>query len=214
MRIQPSRDFTIVDMARAFAVAAHTAVDQKRKYTGEDYHHHPEEVLQILLTYTDPSPEEQAAALLHDIIEDTATTKEHITRVFGRTVSGYVVEVSDVSTKADGNRKARKAKDCDHLAKASIEGKRLKCADLLSNSMSITKHDPAFAKTFLAEELEILWAFYGEMHDEEIFRKTMRVCNEAFLELYPNPVHYLKVVDKFLADKPDLFVKIFNGDVQ
>lgn len=214
MRIQPRRDFTLVDMARAFSVAAHTAVDQKRKYTGEDYHHHPEEVLQILLTYCDPDEAEQAAALLHDIIEDTATTREHIARVFGQDVGGLVVEVSDVSTAADGNRKVRKAMDREHLSQASRRGKRLKCADLISNSSSITKHDPAFAKTYLEEKLFILFDFYGEMINEPIYRKAMRQCQEAFAALYPDQKMYDKKVGKLTHGQPDMFMDIFNGDDQ
>lgn len=38
----------IVDKARVFATAAHAATRQKRKYTGEPYINHPQEVVTIL----------------------------------------------------------------------------------------------------------------------------------------------------------------------
>lgn len=214
MRRIPEREFTIVDMARAFAVAAHTAVNQKRKYTGEDYHHHPEEVLQILLTYCEPNSACQAAALLHDIVEDTATTRDHIARVFGQDVASLVMQVSDVSVPSDGNRKVRKEKDRLHLSKASIPGKCLKLADLISNSNSITKHDKAFAKTYLEEELEILKDFYLLMDDYQIFRRAMVVCQQAFSQLYPEQESYDKVINKLTRGMPELFMDIFNGKEQ
>lgn len=187
MRQVPSRDFTLVDMARAFSVAAHTAVNQKRKYTGEDYHHHPEEVLQILLTYCDPSVELQAAALLHDIIEDTSTTRAHIARVFGQVVANHVVDVSDVSTPADGTRKVRKDLDRQHLNKASYASKLLKCADLISNSRSIAKHDPKFARTYLYEKMAILHDFSDELNGELIFEEVSKVCDQAIHAVFTKP---------------------------
>lgn len=204
MRIQPQREFTLVDMARAFAVAAHTAVNQKRKYTGEDYHVHPEEVLGILLTYTDPNAEEQAAALLHDIIEDTATTRDHIARVFGMYVAQLVVEVSDVSQPTDGTRKVRKAMDRAHLAAASLWGKRLKCADLISNSKSIAQYDPKFAQVYLEEKMAILSDFYEDMHGELIFRKALEICLQAFEAIYPDKDLRTKVFTKLQRNYPNI----------
>lgn len=211
MRQQPQREFTIVDLARAFDVAAHTAINQKRKYTGEDYHVHPEEVLSILLTYCDPPPEVQAATLLHDVIEDTATTREHIARVFGQYVAQLVVEVSDVSKASDGTRKTRKALDREHLAKASLWGKRLKCADLISNSRSIAQYDIKFGQVYLEEKLAILRDFYEECVDESVFRKAMAVCGEAFLKVYPEQATREKVMKRLLKDDPDLFCKLLWG---
>lgn len=211
MRQQPQREFTLVDMARAFDVAAHTAINQKRKYTGEDYHVHPEEVLSILLTYCDPNAEEQAAALLHDVVEDTATTREHIARVFGQYVAQLVMEVSDVSKPADGSRKVRKAMDREHLAKASLWGKRLKCADLISNSKSIAQHDVKFAQVYLEEKLAILRDFYDEMWDELIFKKAMAVCGQALLLVYPEAIARDKVMKRLLKDQPDLFCNLLCG---
>lgn len=213
MRQQPQREFTIVDMARAFDVAAHTAINQKRKYTGEDYHVHPEEVLSILLTYCDPPPDVQAATLLHDVIEDTATTREHIARVFGQQVAAYVVEVSDVSKATDGVRKLRKAMDREHLVKASLWGKRLKCADSISNTKSIAQYDVKFAKVYLEETLAILRDFYDELHMEPIFHKAMSVIGTAFLHVYPDALARDKVIKRLLKDDPDLFCKLLWSEV-
>lgn len=204
MRQSLNRDFTLVDLARAFAIAAHTAVNQKRKYTGEDYHVHPEEVLNILLTYHEPSPEEQAAALLHDIIEDTSTTRDHIARVFGQRVAGLVVEVSDISVKEDGNRKTRKAIDLEHLTKASHQGKILKCSDLISNCKSIAKYDPGFAKTFLTEAVAILDRFEHQLWDELIYQKVIEVVHDAYKLVYPELVAYYDALNTLREVYPNI----------
>ena len=39
---------TLQEKARVFALAAHTAIGQKRKYSGEHYIVHPERVLALL----------------------------------------------------------------------------------------------------------------------------------------------------------------------
>lgn len=56
----------------------------------------------------------------------------------------------------DGNRKTRKEIDKNHLAKASELGQTIKLADLISNTSTITKYDPKFAKTYMQEKKELL----------------------------------------------------------
>ena len=73
----------IVYKAQVFATAAHYAVKQTRKYTGEPYIVHPAEVVAILYKYG--TTEEQAAAgWLHDTVEDTGVTSEIIYFEFGQ----------------------------------------------------------------------------------------------------------------------------------
>lgn len=145
------------DRAYAFCIAAHAAVGQKRKYTGEPYALHPIEVSKLIEEKVVGATEEMLiAALLHDVVEDTAITLDLIAAQFGLIVASYVEQLTDVSRPQDGNRAARKALDCAHLADASPEAKTIKLADLISNSRSIREHDPEFAKVYLAEKRELL----------------------------------------------------------
>ena len=145
------------DRARAFCIAAHAAVGQKRKYTDEPYAVHPIEVAQLVADYAAGATEDMLiAALLHDVVEDTAVTLDLVTAQFGFIVAAYVEQLTDVSRPQDGNRAARKAIDCAHLADASPQAKTIKLADLISNSRSIREHDPEFAKVYLAEKRELL----------------------------------------------------------
>lgn len=143
----------LVAAAVEFARMAHG--EQKRKYTGQPYWTHPLEVMQILEKYG-ASPEVRAAAMLHDVLEDTDTKPSEILERFGPRVLELVLEVTDVSKPEDGNRAQRKRKDLAHLAKASGWGAMIKLADLISNTSTIVENDPGFAAVYIREKEDLL----------------------------------------------------------
>ena len=146
----------LVHKAQVFAIAAHSAVRQKRKYTGEPYFVHPAEVARIVAEVPGSTAEMVAAAWLHDTVEDTGVTATDIHMNFGPEVAVLVSWLTDVSKPEDGNRAVRKAIDRSHSAAAPAEAQTVKLADLISNSRSIVQHDPAFAKTYLEEKRLLL----------------------------------------------------------
>ena len=149
------RKLDIVTDAEAFAINAHTSIGQTRKYTGEPYHVHPLAVCEIVETVNyDPSV--RAAALLHDVVEDTPITIEQVRHQFGDRVADLVADLTDVSKPEDGNRATRKALDREHTANACAEAQTIKLADLIDNSKSILKHDPDFARVYIKEKVELL----------------------------------------------------------
>ena len=143
----------IIKKAEQFAQEAHK--DHKRKYTGEPYYVHLDEVRNIVKK-AGGTVEQQAAALLHDTVEDTSVTPVDVTREFGPKIAKLVVELTDVSKPEDGNRKTRKAIDRDKLAGVSAEAQTVKYADLISNGRDIGKNDPKFAKVYHAEKADLL----------------------------------------------------------
>ena len=138
--------------ARTFAIAAHTAVGQRRKYSGEPYWKHPEAVAQIVETVTHTT-EMVAAAWLHDVVEDTQVTQEVIVDQFGWAIGDLVYWLTDVSKPEDGNRRWRKDIDAAHIAKAPADAKTIKLADIIHNTESIFKHDEHFAIVYKREIL-------------------------------------------------------------
>ena len=144
---------SLVESARRFAEKAHG--DQKRKYTNEPYITHPVTV-SVLLRDFGFDEYVQAAAMLHDVVEDCGVSLNEIRDLFGTKVALLVEEVTDVSRPEDGNRAIRRAKDLDHLAKASPQGQSIKLADLIDNTSSIVKHDPGFARIYLKEKEDLL----------------------------------------------------------
>jgi (p)ppGpp synthase/HD superfamily hydrolase len=145
-----------IESAKVFCLAAHAAAGQRRKYTGEPYHLHPFEVADTVAGTEYCTEEMIVAALLHDVVEDTEVSLDVIARQFGLIATAYVEQLTDVSVLGDGNRAARKAIDLAHTAKASPQAKTIKLADLISNSRSIIKHDPEFAKVYLTEKRALL----------------------------------------------------------
>jgi len=138
-----------------FAKEAHKG--QVRKYTGEEYYTHPLEVARILFKHV-PSISQEAlvAAVLHDTVEDTATTIEDIKELFGEKVSVFVDFLSDISVPEDGNRAKRKAIDRLHIAGAPVEVKSIKLADLIHNTQTIVEHDRDFATVYMKEKMLLL----------------------------------------------------------
>jgi guanosine-3',5'-bis(diphosphate) 3'-pyrophosphohydrolase len=79
-----------------------------------------------------------SAALLHDTVEDTDTTRDEVESHFGRRVGSIVAEVSDDKTLEKPERKAAQIAHGPHL---STGAQSLKLADKISNV-----YDVAFSK--------------------------------------------------------------------
>src|SRR5690554_8102471 len=97
----------------AFDVAVDAHKDQRRK-SGEAYIFHPIAVAKIVASEIGLDATSIAAALLHDIVEDTDYTLDDIERMFGSTVAKIVdgltkisniVMTEDVSMQAENFRK-------------------------------------------------------------------------------------------------------------
>ncbi len=147
----------LIEKAKKFAIAAHDSINHKRKYTAEPYHIHPERVAKLLTAVTN-DPEIIAAAWLHDVLEDVAPhnasfNDKAILDDFGPKVLQLVLEVTNVTTLADGNRAKRKSIERERLATISTEGKLIKLADLIDNIIDISRNDPNFARIFKKEAL-------------------------------------------------------------
>ena len=154
----------ILEQIKNFADQAHG--EQMRKYSPERYIVHPARVMARLQEFTgDPST--LAAALLHDVLEDTPTTKEQIAdflqpligeEAAQRTIH-LVEELTDVYTKNNfpqWNRYKRKRRETERLQKASPEAQTIKYADLMDNTSEIVQQDPDFAKRYLEEARKLL----------------------------------------------------------
>jgi len=157
--------------AEIFATQAHALVEQKRKYTGEDYIVHPIRVAKIVEQFGG-SDDQIAAAFLHDVVEDTDVDILDVRMEFGNNIGEIVDGLTDVSQPSDGNRKLRKAMDRAHSADASAEAQFVKCADIIDNSADISANDPNFSKVYKQEMLELL-AVMDKVSDTEIFAQAL-----------------------------------------
>lgn len=145
----------VIEKARVFAIAAHSAVKQLRKYTHEPYWVHPVEVANMVANIPNSSDAMIAAAFLHDTVEDTGVTIEVIKEVFGEEIANLVGWLTNVSKPTDGNRAKRKAIDREYIEKAPAEAQTVKCCDIISNLNSIVAHDIDFAMVYIKEVQEL-----------------------------------------------------------
>ncbi|MFV0388522.1 MAG: HD domain-containing protein [Pyrinomonadaceae bacterium] len=114
---------------------------QRRKGPNDEpYINHPIEVMKFLSTVGEIEDlDVLIAAVLHDTVEDTNTTKEEITEKFGSRVCGFVMEVTD-----DNNlpKAARKQAQIDKASQLSAGARLIKLADKISNIEDIRDNPP------------------------------------------------------------------------
>ena len=149
---------------RDFAAAAHEG--QLRRFEEGPYIVHPVRVMERCAEYTNATPI-LAAALLHDVVEDTSVTAEELHR-FLLTVltekeaiqtSKLVEELTDVYLSKNypyWNRRKRKSKEADRLASTSSEAQTIKYADIIDNSRSFAGTDDGFVQVYLKEAQTLL----------------------------------------------------------
>lgn len=139
--------------AVAFQMAAHGAVGQIRKYSGEPYHVHPNSVAALVAIYGG-TIDEIVAALLHDTLEDTRITSELIETCFSVEVMLMVVGLTKVTTEKDGDRATRKAIENAFIAEQSDSVKFIKLCDIADNISDILDAPRDFAVKYLTEKKE------------------------------------------------------------
>lgn len=169
----------IIAHARHFAEVAHA--DQVRKYTGEAYVRHTRAVANIVARAT-KSPIAVAAAHLHDTVEDTVVTLNDVEREFGVSVADLVFWLTDPAGRK-GNRSQRKAEDCGRLSRAPALAQTIKLADLIDNTSSIVRHDPNFARVYLAEKEALLVVLTrGDQWLHAVASRMLQAAQQRLLE--------------------------------
>ena len=115
----------LLDRAYRFARAAH----EGERSRGETRIDHPTEVAR-LLARRGAEDETVAAALLHDVLEDTTVTREELEREFGPGIAELVASVSE--DPSIGDYADRKAQLREQVADAGEEAATIFLADKLA----------------------------------------------------------------------------------
>jgi GTP diphosphokinase / guanosine-3',5'-bis(diphosphate) 3'-diphosphatase len=186
----PNADEDLLNRAYVYAMKAH---GEQKRASGDPYFSHPLEVA-ALLTELKLDDATIAAALLHDTIEDTETTRSEIDQIFGKDI-GVLVEGLTKLKKLDlVTREAKQAENLRKLLLAIADDVRVllvKLADRLHN-MRTLDHMPPSARTRSAEEtLEIYAPLAGRIGMYEV-REELE--NLAFREL--NPEAYKVITER------------------
>ncbi len=178
----PAANLDLVTRAANFAIAAH-GTDLRQ--SGGPYVVHPIEVATILARIQLDS-ETIAAALLHDVIEDTDITLETIRNEFGQRVAllvdgvsklGRIHWPSDQVESASSREKAHQAENLRKMFLAMVDDigvVLIKLADRLHNMRTLDALPPEKRKRIAQQTLEIyaplanrlgIWQFKSELED-------------------------------------------------
>ncbi|MBQ4340765.1 MAG: bifunctional (p)ppGpp synthetase/guanosine-3',5'-bis(diphosphate) 3'-pyrophosphohydrolase, partial [Firmicutes bacterium] len=135
-KANPDLDFYLIGKAYDLGEKAHEG--QFRK-SGEAYFVHPVEVAKILADL-DMDSQTIAAALMHDVVEDTEYTYEDIEQYFGEDIALLVDGVTKLGSLKFDNKEERQAENLRKMFLAMTKDIRvliIKLADRLHNMRTI-----------------------------------------------------------------------------
>ncbi len=151
IEIHPDADLDIVEKAYIFSARVH---DGQTRLSGEPYLTHPLEVAYILADMR-LDVESVAAALLHDVVEDTHATEEEIAQYFGDGVCHIVSGVTKLSKLSFASSQQRQAESIRKMILAMANDIRvilIKLADRLHNMRTLKFHKKEEKKRLIAKE--------------------------------------------------------------
>ncbi|MGC7873665.1 RelA/SpoT family protein [Desulfosporosinus sp. SYSU MS00001] len=186
----PQARLAIVDKAYRFAEKAHR---NQLRNSGEDYILHPLEVAQIL---ADLEMDEAtiAAALLHDVVEDTEYTITDIEKEFGSEIALLVDGVTKLGRIAYKSKVEQQVENLRKMFLAMAKDIRvilIKLADRLHNMRTLKYHSVEKQKEIAQETLEIFAPLANRLG---IFRIKWELEDLSFR--YLKPQEYYDLVEK------------------
>ena len=128
-------------LLEAIHFSAHKHSNQRRKDQAQSpYINHPIDVAQILWTVGGVRDGEVlVAAVLHDTIEDTQTTREELAEHFGGTILKLVLEVTDDKGLPKAERKRLQVETASHKSGGA---KLIKLGDKICNVRDVVASPP------------------------------------------------------------------------
>ncbi|HEU5189867.1 MAG TPA: bifunctional (p)ppGpp synthetase/guanosine-3',5'-bis(diphosphate) 3'-pyrophosphohydrolase [Methylomirabilota bacterium] len=153
-KYQPTADLGLVERAYRFSEQSHLG---QQRASGEPYLSHPLEVAGLLVDFK-MDVTTVTAGLLHDVLEDTQTTKDDLVREFGADIAELVDGVTKIGKLAFSSREERQAENFRKMVVAMARDIRvlmIKLADRLHNMRTLGYLPPEKAKKIAQETLDI-----------------------------------------------------------
>lgn len=175
----------IIDKALAFAAEMHYG--QQRKFTHDPYIEHPIQTAEFLKQmFSDIVEEDTAAALLHDVIEDTKIPEEVVRTTFGDQVTDLVLELT--INEEEKREKGKKAYLTEKLNEMSEKAFNIKIADRLSNVIGLLdiRINNEFVHWYIEETEHILNNLNRELTDDqsEAVKRLLGTVNLVKMERF------------------------------
>ena len=180
----PPPDVALVNRAFEFSESAHRG--QFRK-SGEPYITHPLAVASILSQWR-LDAQGLAAALLHDVMEDTSVTKSELEKSFGKPVADMVDGVSKLDQIEFTSREEVQAESFRKMLLAMARDVRvilIKLADRLHNMRTLDAMAPTHRKRIARETLDIYAPIANRLGLNSLY---LELQDLSFKHL--NPVRY------------------------
>lgn len=184
---------------KAFRLSWQAHLNQTRK-SGEPFLAHPVAV-SLILAEQHMDSVTIAAALLHDVLEDTSISRESLVEQFGEEVVRLVDGVTKIQTFQVKSRQERQAETYRKMLLSMAQDLRviiIKFADRLHNLRTLKYLDPEKIKSIAAETLDI----YAPLaHRLGMARIKWELEDLAFKHLYWD--EYKEIVAKVVASRTD-----------
>ena len=191
-------DIDLINRAYDYAYKKHFGV---KRISGDDYITHPLNVAMIL-TDINADADCMAAALLHDTIEDTDSTKEEIAKLFGSEVSLLVDGVTKINRLHFSNAGEQMAANQRKILVGLSEDVRviiIKLADRIHNMRTLYVMPEERQKKKARETLEIL----TPVADRLGINKIKSELEDLSLR-YLKPDAYFDILEKLNAKKTEM----------
>ncbi len=180
-----------VDLLKQAYIVAREAHDGQMRSSGEPYITHPVAVaLNLAKMHLDH--ETLMAALLHDVIEDTATTKDQLAELFGHTVAELVEGVSKLDKLKFDNKEEMQAENFRKMVLAMVQDIRvilIKLADRTHNMRTLGSLRPDKRRRIARETLDIYAPIANRLGIHDV-KNELEVL--GFEALYPMRSRALK----------------------
>jgi GTP pyrophosphokinase len=204
----PAPDVELVERAFAFSESAHQG--QFRK-SGEPYITHPLAVASILSQWR-LDAQGLAAALLHDVMEDTSVTKTEIETSFGKPVADMVDGVSKLDQIEFQSREDAQAENFRKMLLAMAQDVRvilIKLADRLHNMRTLDAMAPTHRERIARETLDIYAPIANRLGLNALYLELQEL---SFKHLHPIRYRVLaKAIKAARGNRREVMNRILNS---
>ncbi|RQW28060.1 bifunctional (p)ppGpp synthetase/guanosine-3',5'-bis(diphosphate) 3'-pyrophosphohydrolase [Rhodobacteraceae bacterium CH30] len=197
-------------LRQAFDVSREAHEGQTRK-SGEPYITHPLAVAQMLVDWR-MDAQGVAAALLHDVLEDTGVSKPTLTEHFGKTIADLVDGLSKLERLEYQTKEDAQAENFRKMVLAMARDVRViivKLADRLHNMRTLDSMREDKRKRIALETLEIYAPIANRIGLNKVYRELQDL---AFKHLYPTRYTVLaKAVRAARGNRREIVNKILEA---
>jgi len=200
----PDADEALLNRAYVYAMKAHGS---QTRASGDPYFSHPLEVAAVL---TDLKLDDATivAALLHDTIEDTETTREEIDRLFGPEIGELVDGLTKIKKLDLVSKKAEQAENLRKFMLAISKDVRVllvKLADRLHNMRTLDYVPERKRKRIAEETMDIYAPLAGRMGiqwmRDELEELSFRQLNHQAYEMISSRLGMMRTVNQKAIDE-------------